>query len=124
MSCDLSGAGLPYISSWNFVVGLNHVMAISENYGLLSDLTINLSDGYRSGVELDPRFQLGSYEKVDTRETLAHVDGIWDISLWGRNLTDELLPGITTYGAVRSVGPYYNTTQRSLSWGISGPYRF
>lgn len=123
-SCDLSGAYLPHVPSWNAIFGFNHNMNVNENMELITNLSVSFSDGYRTGVELDPRFEIDSFERVDLRVALADIGGNWDISLWGKNLTDELLPGISTYGAVRSVGPYLSTTQRPLSWGVSGSYRF
>jgi hypothetical protein len=40
-------------------------------------------------LDLDPFDMQDSYNKVDTRLTLANASGRWQLSLIGRNLTDK-----------------------------------
>lgn len=125
LTCDLSGARLPYTPDWSATFGARHTLPISlGRLAIFTNANLVLSGDYRSGVELDPRFEVGSYQLLDARIALGDIDRNWSIGVWGKNLTDELLPGISTYGAVRSVGPYISTTQRPLSWGVSGNYKF
>lgn len=124
-TCDLSGARLPYTPDWSATFGADHALPISSgNLGIFTNVNLVLSGGYRAGVELDPRFEVGSYELLDARIAIGDINRNWSVGIWGKNLTDQLLPGISTYGAVRSVGPYISTTQRPLSWGVSADYKF
>lgn len=123
--CDLSGADLPFAPDWSATIGIEHTLPLQGgNLQLTSNLTAVLSDGFRTGVELDPRFELDSHELIDLQVTLGDADGRWSVGIWGRNLTDELLQGSSLYGAVRSNGPFVSTTQRPLSWGLAGTYSF
>lgn len=125
VTCDLSGARLPHAPDWSASFGADHTMPISSgNLAVFTNVNLVLSGGYRAGIELDPRFEVGSSELLDARIAIGDIDGGWSVGLWGKNLTDQLLPGNSTYGAVRSVGPYISTTQRPLSWGVSGNYKF
>lgn len=121
-SCDLSGEDLPQAPGWSATLIADHVLPLNGSYEVRSNLTAVLTDGYRSGVELDDRFQVDSYELIDARVELWNVDAGWSVGVWGRNLTDELIPGDSNYGAVRSVGPFMSTTLRPMSWGISFNY--
>ena len=121
-SCDLSGEDLPQAPGWSGTLTADHVLPLSGSYEVRSNLTAVLTDGYRTGVELDDRFQVDSYELIDARVELWSLDAGWSVGIWGRNLTDELIPGVSTYGAVRSVGPFMSTTLRPMSWGVSFNY--
>ena len=55
-------------------------------------------DDYFSYTNLEPLSQVDSYTVVNARIGLTAADSTWDVSLWGRNITDEdylngMLPG-------------------------------
>lgn len=124
-TCDLTGARLPYTPDWSATIGANYELPLSSSGLMLyADTQLVLSGGYRSGVELDERFEVGSHEILDARIAIGNDDTGWRLGIWGKNLTDRLVQTASLYGAVRSVGAYSTTTNRPLSWGFYGSYRF
>lgn len=123
--CDLSGAELPYTPDWSATIGANHTLPLGKgSLAVFTNVQLVLSGGYRSGVELDPRFEVDSYQILDARIAIGDEDAGWRVGIWGRNLTDELFQTASLYGAVRSAGAYTTTTNRPLSWGVFANMEF
>ena len=123
-SCSLTGEALPYAADWNTVLNFDHIRPISDNLQLNTTLSLAYIDDYRTGTENDPRFMQDGFETIDLRFSLGNTDETWSVSLWGRNLTDELVVGQSTNAAVRSLGPILQTTSRPMSWGLAASYKF
>ncbi|MEO0412441.1 MAG: TonB-dependent receptor [Pseudomonadota bacterium] len=123
--CDLSGAELPYTPDWSATIGANHTQPLGAgSLAVFTNVQLVLSGGYRSGVELDPRFEVGSYQILDARIAIGDQEAGWRVGIWGRNLTDELFQTASLYGAVRSVGAYTTATNRPMSWGFFANMEF
>ena len=54
-----------------------------------SSLDVIYSDEYFTEGSLDPAQQQDSYTRVSARLGVEDSDGTWDVSLIGRNLTEE-----------------------------------
>lgn len=115
---------MPYAADWNTVLNFDHIRPISDNLQLNTTLSLAYIDDYRTGTENDPRFMQDGFETIDLRFSLGNTDETWSVSLWGRNLTDELVVGQSTNAAVRSLGPILQTTSRPMSWGLAASYKF
>ena len=60
-----------------------------NNFQLVSSIDINWQDEQFRAPDLDPVAKEDAYTKVNASVTLGPLDGNWDISLIGKNLTDE-----------------------------------
>jgi len=120
---DLSGQQAP------FAPELSGNVYIAYERSLGSNLVLRLrADGvykdemYLDG-DLDPNVLQDSYFKVNANATIGAADGRWNISLYGRNLTDE-----TSYSAIidapLSAGIYGGWIEEPLVWGMQLRYNF
>lgn len=123
-SCSLTGEDLPFSPKWNAIVNFDHVLPLSSNLLINTQLSLAYTDEYKTGAESDPRFIQDAFETINLRVALGNAGGTWNVALWGRNLTDKLTVGQSTNAAVRSLGPILQTTNRPMSWGISAGYNF
>jgi iron complex outermembrane receptor protein len=58
-----------------------------------------------------------SYELLDARVALRAADGGWEVAVWGKNLTDELVKThILAFGPFRQE---LNTYQPPRTWGVT-----
>lgn len=123
-SCSLTDEDLPFSPTWNAIVNFDHILPLSNDLEINTQLSLAYTDEYKTGAESDPRFIQDGYETINLRVALGNSEGDWSVALWGRNLTDELTVGQSTNAAVRSLGPIVQTTNRPLSWGIAATYNF
>lgn len=101
---DLSGNALPRAPEWKFNVGAQNLWNLKSG----AQLMVRANYAYQSEVfftvfNLDAGSQ-DAYGLLDARVQYTHPSKNWDLSLFGRNLSDEtyfgnqILTG-TTYGA-------------------------
>jgi iron complex outermembrane receptor protein len=64
-----------------------------------------------------------SYSLVNGRVGLAAIDGVWEVSLLGKNLTDEVK---SDYGAAIPLftGAYFRSVNAPRTIAIEAIYRF
>jgi iron complex outermembrane receptor protein len=90
-------------------------------------LRFNISGAYKDDyfldVDLDENTLQDSYVKFNSRIAIADGDNRWEVSLYGRNLTDE-----TTYtyatDAPLSAGIYGSWIEEPRIIGLQGRYNF
>jgi iron complex outermembrane recepter protein len=87
---DLSGDVLTYAPVYAGNFGLEYVVPVSADLELRTNLTVNFTDDFSTQTDNDPRYFTDAFEKVDLRVALADAEGIWEVALVGRNITDEL----------------------------------
>ncbi|GAA6152238.1 TonB-dependent receptor [Pseudoteredinibacter isoporae] len=87
---DLQGKSSENTPELQFSLGLNHTQTLGSDFELLSNLNISWTDDVFRQADLDPISLQESFWKIDANVTLASVDGRWDVSLIGNNLTDEV----------------------------------
>ncbi len=120
---DLSGENRLYSPDFSGNLRLQYVHPLPWNLQLLGELGFYFSDSYRLAGDLDPVLTQDDYTKIDARLSLGSADGRWDISIIGKNLTDEL---IMSWGSDQPVSPgsYVTLIERPRSIAIQGTYRW
>ena len=120
-SQDLTGTSLP-VPKWMFNVGASHEAEIGR-YTLTSKVRWNYRGPYNFSDTQDPLLDRGSVNLVDASLTFGPTDGNWDVSLFGKNLLDELWSDVG--GSTPLVrGSVFSDTQRPLQFGIQARVRF
>jgi iron complex outermembrane receptor protein len=86
---DLSGHRGPYAPEWSGTLYADYSRHVGQNWLLSARADVNFKDDFHTDGDLDPNSLQDAYIKVDARLALATLDGRWEVSLYGRNLTDE-----------------------------------
>ncbi len=120
---DLSGATRLFSPDYSGNLRLKYVYPLPGSLRLLGELGIYFSDDYLLAGDLDPVLVQDSYTKFDARLSLGSADGRWDLSLIGKNLSDEL---ILNWGSDQptSPGSYVALIERPRSIAIQMRYRW
>ena len=120
---DLSGKELTYSPDYSFTASLEHVLPVGDSLKLISFIQVYGADRQALALDLDPNTFEDSYEKVDARFTLASVTGKWEVSVLGRNLTDELTAGFAN-DLPGFDGSYFHMIEAPRTIAVKGVLRF
>lgn len=116
---NMKGNRLPSAPEWQGLVGGQLTQPISPNM----EVTLRGEVEYRSDVFFTPQNTDRHYEegrsKVNAFLTLDIADPELRISLWGRNLTDELSWSIFRSGSVAYGAPLNGVIEAPRTFGIS-----
>jgi iron complex outermembrane receptor protein len=87
--CDASGQNLPFSAEWTGSVFADVVFPVTGGLNLVGNVTASYSDDYLTDGTLDPRQTQESYTKYDASLGLEASSGQWNVSVIGKNLSDE-----------------------------------
>lgn len=126
--CDYTGETNQYVADWSGNLGLEHLTQIGGGLELRSNLDFIFTDSYNPSQTLDPVSEQDGYTKVNARIALADIEGVWEVALVGKNLTDE---AISTYSngtplafSTFQAASRYTFWERDRSIALQGVYRF
>jgi iron complex outermembrane recepter protein len=95
---DFSGNRLSNSPEWTYSLGAQYV----KDLGHYGDLTFRLDYAWRDNVDFKrnnlPQFRTDTYSLVNARAAFRSADDSWEISLYGKNLTDERYETYKTLG--------------------------
>jgi iron complex outermembrane recepter protein len=83
--------GKPFLYSPKFQGGLTILYSrdLTENLGLQAALSGRYQSTSHADLEGDPRFQIDDYGLLNASLGVHSLNDRWEVSIWGRNLTDE-----------------------------------
>ncbi|MEH6611373.1 MAG: TonB-dependent receptor [Halioglobus sp.] len=120
---DLSGERGPNAPEWSGTVYASYERPIGENLLFGFKFDASYKDAYFLDGDLDPNALQESYVKVNGRIGISSANDTWELSLYGRNLTDE-----TTYSFVvdapLSAGIYGAWAEEPRIIGLQARYNF
>jgi len=87
--CDASGENLPFSPEWTGSVFADVVVPITGGMNLVGNVTASYSDEYLSDGTLEPELMQDGYTKYDASIGLEAADNRWNVSVIGKNLSDE-----------------------------------
>jgi iron complex outermembrane receptor protein len=87
--CDASGQDLPFAPEWTSSVFADVAFPLTSGLNLIGNLTMSYSDEYFSDGTLEPDLMQDSYTKYDGSIGLEASSGQWNVSVIGKNLSDE-----------------------------------
>jgi outer membrane receptor protein involved in Fe transport len=87
--CNKSGETPPYAPEFSGSVYADFVIPMGASLNFVANLTAYYSDEYFTEGSLDPAQEQDSYTRVSGRLGVEASDGKWDVSVIGRNLTEE-----------------------------------
>lgn len=126
--CDYAGLSNQYVADFSGFLSADHRIALTESLELNSVLDIIYSSEYNPSQNLDPAVEEDGYTKLNLRFSLSDIDDTWELSVLGKNLTDE---EIVTYAndtplsatLTESIG-YYGFLEAPRTIAIQGTFRF
>ncbi|MGI9292697.1 MAG: TonB-dependent receptor [Pseudomonadales bacterium] len=121
---DASGDPNSFSPEFAFNLNLDYSTAITDTLELRAVLNFNYSDEYFVAADLDPvaAFQ-ESFFKTDARLSVGALDGAWEVSLLGKNLSDEMSGGNSNDQPLVP-GNGFASTDRLRYYAVQGTYRF
>lgn len=121
--CDLTDKTTPFAPELSSSIFLDYITEVGSDMELFLQLNVNYVDDVFLDTDLDTNVMQKANTKVNARIALANVDGIWEVALIGKNLTDE-----TTFSAGLDVplvaGGYMGYTDAPRTVSVQGTYRF
>ena len=122
-SQDLTGESTTHAPEWAGTFIADYVLPIGNSLELRANVDVIYSDEFYLTQGLDSNLVQDSYTLVNGRLGLASVDDVWEISLLGKNLTDEVK---SDYGAGIPLftGAYFRSVNAPRTIAIEAVYRF
>lgn len=112
---DLSGGTNAYTPELSASLSLEHEMDLGSNYYLRTVADANFMDEHHTAMDNDPLAFQDAYTLWNLTVTVGAQDDSWDVSLIGRNLTDE---EFVTYS---NDMPLFSGSQQ-VAWGRGASY--
>jgi outer membrane receptor protein involved in Fe transport len=85
---DLKGKRLPYASDWMGLVGFNYNHSLGD-YRLVLYGSVSYRTKYNASQINIPDAEIDGYELIDAGVRFGPENGLWELALIGRNLSDE-----------------------------------
>ncbi|MEQ9567342.1 MAG: TonB-dependent receptor, partial [Pseudomonadales bacterium] len=126
--CDFSGMSNQYVADITGFLSADYQMPVTDNLFANAVLDIVYSSDYNPSQNLDPNVEQNGYTKVNLRLSLSDIDDNWEVSVLGKNITDET---VVTYandtplaGSLSQSIGYYGFIEPPRTLAIQGTYRF
>lgn len=120
---DLSGKETEFAPKWSYNLSAEYVVPVSDFMDLRFQVDANYSDDYFFAQDLDILESQESYTKVNARIGLGGNNGIWELALIAKNLTDE-----TTLSHGNDIplfnGAHFSFMDEPRTVALYGVYRF
>jgi len=128
--CDVSGKRREFTPEYQATLSADYSMPIGDALEFRANVDFIYSDDYLASPTLDPNLEQDSYTKMNMRVSIGGADGMWDVALVGKNLTDEEVVSFgntaplstTLTGGAGAV--YYGFYDRPSSVALQGTLRF
>lgn len=116
-ACLLNNFELKNLPEWSYAVAGSYLTTMANGYELSTRVSLSYEDETFHLVGNTPEIKREDTTLVDARITLADPGDKWSVSLWGKNLTDEVYyPAGTTVGrdAIGVVGLVFPAMPRTF----------
>jgi len=121
---DASGDNINFAPELAANFNVDYRLPIGSSLEGRGTLNVNYSDGYATAGDLDEDYAYqDDYTTLDLRLALGSVDGMWDVALIGKNLTDEFTSGNNNDQPLVP-GNGFSSTDRLRSYAVQATYRF
>lgn len=126
--CDYAGQTNQYVADWSGMLSADHFMSLGASLQLQSTVDLVFSDEYFTSQKNDPATVQEAYMKVNARVALSGADDLWEVAIFGRNLTDEKVVPYTNNtplsDTIAGANSHYGFVDPPRSVGIQGTWRF
>lgn len=95
-TCSFDGKRQVYTPEWTASIAADYVIPLGNDHEFIANINFNYYDDYLVAPSLDPRVSQDAFTKIGARLAIADIDGVWEVALIGKNLTDE---AVSTFAA-------------------------
>ena len=120
---DLTGQRGAYAPEWTGTFYVEFVTSIAANWDLFAHVDVNYKDDMYLSNSLDESLHQDAYTKINAHVGVMTGDGAWNVSLFGRNLTDERTY-TSALDAPLTGGIQAAWVEEPRVIGVQGTYRF
>ena len=106
---DLGGRTLSNAPEWSGSLAVSYERELSSYLLLNASLGVTYSDSYLGDAELNPQDRQDAFSKTTASVSLGSIDERWEVSIVGRNLTDEFTFSTTAPDPFSAFGEGTNT---------------
>ena len=118
INCDYTGKTGQYVADYTGNILLSYETPVFDALMLRANIDALFTDDYNPSPNLDPTVAQDGYVQYNGRVALASQDGVWDVALVGKNLSDELILVYT-----QDLPSAYTITQAKTHFGFVAPRR-
>lgn len=122
--CDQSGNDQPYAPEFSANIFGNYTTTFSNGLGGRFGFDIYWSDDYQTDVVNDPNTVQDSYSLVNVNLALLDADGRWEMAIYGRNVTDELVINDNGPAPLMGDGTRFASLLQTAAYGFQFKYNF
>lgn len=87
---DFAGQPFNFAPEWQGIFMASYAFPIDEHFELATGLDLFYASDTNATLEEDPAYVMPSYHSLGARVALRSQDGVWSVTAFGRNLTDDL----------------------------------
>ena len=121
-NCIINNFELKNAPKWNWMLAGNYVTTLSSGYSLTFRASVAWEDDSFNLVANPEFINRPETTIVDARVSLGSPDDNWSVSLWGKNLTDEVYyPAAVTIGNTAMGVPGVTFPGQARTWGRRFP---
>jgi iron complex outermembrane recepter protein len=86
---NLAGKNTTFAPEYTASIFFDYRYTLSNGMEWFSAADANYSDEYDTQGDLDPNDRVDAYTKINLRFGIRGVNNVWEVMLYGRNITDE-----------------------------------
>jgi iron complex outermembrane receptor protein len=118
---QFAGNVAPRSPDYKYSVALNYNAALGNGAMLDFDASVSYSDNWYMEATNQGVSYMDDYSVVDASVRYTSGGGNWEVTLWGKNLGDEL---VTSHSIVSSFGGSVELFAPPRTYGVTANYRF
>ena len=120
------GSAIEYSTDIEFNIGATYRIPLDIANGLNLDFSGELyhNNGYNASSEYSARFVQDSFQRINLRATLTPIDGPWSVSIFGENVTDEIVLVELRPGGQNGDDANVLISQKGAGYGVQFRYDF
>ena len=120
---DLAGREGAYTPEYTGSLYVTYEYPVTDSMNMVFGTDVNYVDEYFSASDLEPNNLSPATTKIDLRVGLADIDGQWEVTLFGRNITDE---ATLSFGADVPLipGSHFTYYGQGAEWGLRVSSKF
>ncbi|MGH7804331.1 MAG: hypothetical protein ACREQJ_08275, partial [Candidatus Binatia bacterium] len=119
-SFDFAGQPFNFAPEWQGVFLASYAFPIDDAHELATGLDFFYASDTNATLEEDPAYVMPEYHSLGARVALRSQDGVWSVTAFGRNLTDDL----QRTGVFRSGDSVAAFAAYTRTYGLTFAYNF
>ena len=121
-----SGEAIEFSTDFEANIGATYRVPMTIVDGFNLDFSGNLyhNNGYNPSVVYDTRLVQDAYQRINLRATLAPIGGKWSVSIFGDNITDEIVLSEARQSTQNGDDALDVITSKGGGYGVQFRYNF